>query len=148
MNVRIPFEVTPKGMEDTDESGSKTFRFVLALEHSKDDTADSREKTVKQCSVSKEKGAQFFCNGKNTVPVRNINEFKGHGSGSVDGIFDTAGRTETAVTPERNKFEHTTGRASVHGPTKGRIPAMNHFFNILDNSLSGMKNIYHFFIMV
>lgn len=148
VNMGIPFKVSSKGMEDTDETGSETFRFVFALEHSKDHTADSREKTVKQCSVSKEKVSQFFGNGKNTVPMRNINEFEGHGGSSVDGIFDTAGWAETAVATERNKFEHTTGRAPVHGSTKGRIPAMNHFFNILDNSLPRMKNIYHFFIMV
>lgn len=141
VDVRIPFKVAAKSMEDTDEAGSEAFRFVLALEHSKDNIADSREKAVKQCSVSKKKGAQFFSDGKDAVPVRDINEFKGHGSSSVNGIFDAAGWAETAVAAERYKFERATGRASVHGTTKGRIPAMNHFFNILDNSLPGMKNI-------
>lgn len=148
VDVRIPFKVPTKGMQDTNEAGSETFRFVFALEHSEDNTADSREKTVKECSVSKEKRAKFFSNGKNAVPVRDINEFKGHGSSSVDGVFDTACGTETAVASERHKFERATGRASVHGTTKGRVPTMNHFFNILDNGLSGMKNINHFFIMV
>lgn len=82
------------------------------------------------------------------MPVRNVNQLKGHGGGSVNGVLDTAGWTETAVAPEGNKFERTTGRASIHGTAKGWIAAMNHFFNILDNSLSGMKNIYHFFVMV
>lgn len=148
VNMGIPFKIPSKGVEDTDETGSETFRFVFALEHSKDNTADSREKTVKQCSVSKEKGSQLFGKGKNAVSMRNINELKGHGGRSVDGIFDPAGWAKTAVATERYKFEHATGRASVHGTTKGWIPAMNHFFNILDNSLSWMKNIYHFFIMV
>lgn len=148
VNVRIPFKVTSKSMQDTDEAGSKTFRFVLALEHSEDNTADSREKTVKQCSVSKKKRAKFFRNGKNTVSVRDIKEFEGHGSSSVDGVFYTTSGAEAAVAAERYKFERSTGRASVHGTAKGGIPTMNHFFNILDNSLAGMKNIYHFFIMV
>ncbi len=80
--------------------------------------------------------------------MRDVNEFKGHGGGSINGIFDTTGWTETAVTSEGNKFERTTGRASIHGTAKGWIAAVNHFFNILDNSLPGMKNIYHFFVMV
>lgn len=82
------------------------------------------------------------------MPVRDVNKFEGHRSSSVDGIFDTAGRTEAAVASKGYKFKRTTGRASVHGTTKGWIPTMNHFFNIFDNSLSGMKNINHFFIMV
>ena len=146
--MRIPFKVTSKSMQDTDEAGSKTFRFVFAVKHSEDNTADGREKAIKQCSVSKEKRPQFFSNGKNAVSVRDINEFEGHRCSSVDGVFDTTSGAETAVASERYKFERTTGRTSVHGATKGRIPTMNHFFNILDNSLSGMKNIYHFFIMV
>ena len=67
---------------------------------------------------------------------------------NLDIVFVAARRVETAVATKRDKFKQTTTRASIHGTTIGGIPAMNHFFNILDNSLSGMKNIYHFFIMV
>lgn len=148
VDMGIPFEVTPEGMEDTEEAGSETFGLVFTLEHSENNAADSREKAAKQDSVSKEEGSEFFCDCKNTVPVRDIDEFEGHGSSPVDGIFDTAGRAEAAVASEGYKFKHTTGRASVHGTAKGRVPAMNHFFNIFDNGLSRMKKINHFFIMV
>lgn len=57
VDMRIPFEVTAKGMKDADKTGSETFRFVGAMEHAKDNTADSREKAVKQSSVSKEEGS-------------------------------------------------------------------------------------------
>lgn len=82
------------------------------------------------------------------MSVRDVNKLKGHGGSSVNGISNTTGRTETAVAAERNKFEHTTVRTTVHGTAKGGVAAMNHFFNIFDNRLSGMKSIYHFFIMI
>lgn len=66
----------------------------------------------------------------------------------MDCIFNAAGRAEAAVAAKGYKFKCTTGRASVHGAAKGWIPAVNHFFNILDNGLSWMKKINHFFIMV
>lgn len=65
-------------MQDTDEAGSETFRFVFRLEHSEDNAADSKKKTVKQCPVSKEKRSQFFSNSEDAVPVGNVNEFEGH----------------------------------------------------------------------
>lgn len=76
VDVGIPFEVTAKGMQDTDKAGSKTFRFVGGVEHSKDNTADRGEKAVKQGSVGKEKRAQMFSDGKDAVSVGDINEFE------------------------------------------------------------------------
>lgn len=85
--------------------------------------------------------AEFFCNSEHTVSVRDVNKLKGHGGSSVNGIFNTTDRTETAVAAERNKFEHTTDRTTVHGTAKGGIAAMDHFINIFYNSLSWMKGI-------
>lgn len=57
VDMRIPFEVTTKGMEDADKAGGETFRLVFAMKHSENNAADSREKAVKQGSVSKEEGS-------------------------------------------------------------------------------------------
>lgn len=76
VDVRIPFEVTAKGMQNTDKAGSKTLRFVGIMEHSKDNAADRREKAVKESPISKEKGTQLLSDGKDAVPVWNINEFE------------------------------------------------------------------------
>ena len=51
MDMRIPFEVPAKCMEDTDESGSEVFRFVDLVEHPEDDIPDRMEKTVEKFSV-------------------------------------------------------------------------------------------------
>ena len=47
VDMGIPLQGTSKGMKDTDKSGSKVFRFIYLGEHTEDDTADSREETVK-----------------------------------------------------------------------------------------------------
>lgn len=148
VDVWIPFEVTAKGMQDTDKAGGKTLRFIGGVEHSEDNTADGRKKAVQKLPVLQKKRTELFSDGKDAVPVWYINELEGHGGSSVNGIFNTAGGTEAAVASKGDKFKRTTGRASVHGAAKGRVPAMDHFFNILDNGLPGMKKIDHFFIMV
>lgn len=49
--------------------------------------------------------SEFFRNGKDTMSVRIVNEFRGHGNRALNGIFIAAGRTEVAVTANRTKFK-------------------------------------------
>jgi hypothetical protein len=51
MDMRIPFEVPAKCMEDADETRSEVFRFVNFVEHPKDDIPDRMEKTVEKSPV-------------------------------------------------------------------------------------------------
>lgn len=148
VDVGIPFEVTAKGMQDTDKAGSKTLGFIGGVEHSEDNTADGRKKAVQKLPILQKERTELFSDGEDAVPVGDINELEGHGGSSVNGIFNAAGGTEAAMAAEGYKFKRTTGRASVHGAAKGGIPAMDHFFNILNNGLAWMKKIDHFFVMV
>ena len=77
-----------------------------------------------------------------------INDFKGHRSSPVNGVHVAAGRAEAGMTAERNKFEIPTARTGIHGTTKGRIAAVNHFFYILDDRVTRVLEINHFFKMV
>lgn len=72
VDMRVPFEVTSKGMEDTDKTGSKAFRFIIFVEHTKDDTADSREETAQQGAVSEEERPELLRDGEDTVAVFHI----------------------------------------------------------------------------
>ena len=72
VDMRIPFEVASKGMENTDKTGIKEFGSVIFVEHTKDDTADGREETAQQGAVSEEEGAEFFRDGEDTMTVFNI----------------------------------------------------------------------------
>ena len=75
------------------------------------------------------------------MAVGTADEFKGHLSGAVNAILVTAGRAKTALTAEGNKFQFTAMRAAIQGTTEGRIAAVDHFFNILNDGVTRMKEI-------
>ena len=106
------------------------------------------KETVQERTVLKEKIAEIFIDGKNAVPVLNTNQFKRHTGSALHGIFVSAGRTETAVTAERDKFKVPAVRAVVHCPAKRGIATVDHLIDIIHFSFSGMESIYNFFIMV
>ena len=46
VNVRVPLEAASKGMENTNETGSETLRFIELAEHAKNDVANGMKKAV------------------------------------------------------------------------------------------------------
>ena len=82
------------------------------------------------------------------MPVNALNDFEGHRSGTLDGIEIATGRTETAFTAKRNKFERTTRRTPVHSSAVRRIATMNHLFDVFENNRAGLESVLDFFIMV
>lgn len=52
MDMRIPFQRSAEGMQDTDETGDKVSAFVQFKEHSENDTADGLKKAVKPGAVN------------------------------------------------------------------------------------------------
>ncbi len=106
------------------------------------------EKAVKQGAVFKEEVPEPFVNGEDTVAMCGIDELKGHRSRALHGVQIPTGGAETAFTAERDKLKFSAVGTAIHGPAKGRIAAVYHFFNIFYDRVTGMKNINHFFIMV
>ena len=106
------------------------------------------EKAVQEMPVLQEIPPETLINRKDTVPVRDIDEFKGHIGCAFHGILIAAGRTETAVASERNKFEVAAFGTAIHGTAKRGVATMDHLLDVLDNSVTRMKGIYHFFIMI
>ena len=106
------------------------------------------KETVKERAILQEKITEGRINGKNAMTVADINELKGLRGSAIHGIFITAGRAETAMTAERNKFKISAVRTAVHGTTERWITAMNHLIDIFHLSFSGMKSIFNFFIIV
>ena len=82
------------------------------------------------------------------MAVLDTDEPERHTGSAIHRIFVSAGRTKTVVIAERNEFEVPTVRITVHGTAKRGITAVNHLINIFYLSLSGMKSIFNFFIMV
>ena len=148
MNVRIPLEAASKGVENTDEAGSKMLRFIKFAEHAKDDVTDGMKKAVEQRTISAEKDTKFFRNSEYTMPVNALNDFERHRSSALDRIEISTRRTETAFAAKRNKFERTTRRTPIHSSAVSRISAMNHLFDVFKNSRAGFESVLDFFIMV
>jgi len=148
MNVRIPLKAAPKGMENANEAGSKTLGFIEFAEHPKDDVADRMKKAVEQRTISAEKDAKLLRNGKNAMSVNTLDDFERHGSGALDTIEIATGRTETAFTAKRNKFERTTRRTPIHGAAESRITAMNHLFDVFKNNRASLKGVFDLFVMI
>ena len=146
--MRILLKVSAKSVKYHDKAGSEISGFIHFEEHTRDDTGNRMEKTVKQSTVFKEKVTKIFINGKNAMAVLDINKFKRHGSSTFHGILVSTGRAETAVTSEWDKFKLAAMRTAIHGATKGRITTVDHLIDIFHLSISGMKSIFNFFIVV
>ena len=106
------------------------------------------EETIQQGTVFQEKVTKVFINRENTVAVLYVNELKGHTGRTFQGILIAAGRTEAAVTAKRNKLKFATVGTAVHGTTEGWITTVDHLIDIFHLSISGMKRIFNFFIIV
>ena len=122
VNMRIPLKVASEGVKNADKAGSKTLSLIEFSEHTKDDVADRMKETVEQRTIFAEEDTEFFGDGKNTMSVDTLDDFKGHGSCALYGIEITAGRAETAFAAKRNEFERTTRRAPIHSTAESRIP--------------------------
>lgn len=82
------------------------------------------------------------------MPVWGAYQLKRHFRSAVNTVFVSAGRAKLGMASERNKLKPTTMRAAVHGAAVGRIPAIDHFLNILHDNVTGMQNVLYFLIMV
>ena len=83
------------------------------------------KKTVKKGAVIEEKITEIFINGKNTVAMSNIDQFKRHIGSAFHGIFVTTSGTKAAVTTERDKFKIATMGADIHSSAEGGSPQPN-----------------------
>ena len=106
------------------------------------------KETVKQGTVIQKKVPELFIDCKNAVAVTGIYQFKGHTGSAFHGIFVAAGGAETAFAAERDKLKLSAVGTAKHGTTKGRVAAVYHLIDIFHLSLSGMKGIFNFLIMV
>jgi len=118
VDVRIPFKISAKSVENHDISGGEVFGMVQIEKHTGYDTGDGMKEAVEEGTVLKEEGAEVFINGKNAMAVLNTDELKRHTGGAFHSIFVSAGRTKAAVTTKRNKLEITAVGAGVHGTAK------------------------------
>lgn len=138
VNVRIPFEIPAKGMKNHDESRDKVLRLVELGKHTQNNTGNSMKKTMKQGAIFREERAKILINGKNTMAMSNVNEFKSHGSSTFHRVLITTGGTKTAVTAERDKLEIAAMLTAIHGTAEGGVTTMDHFVHVFNNGITWM----------
>ena len=76
MDMWIPLQIPSKGMEHHDKSGSEIQGLVLLVKHLGNNTVHGMKEAVKQCPVIKGNLAEILVNGKNTVAVGDVDQFK------------------------------------------------------------------------
>ncbi len=106
------------------------------------------KETVQEIPVLEKEMAEIFINSEYTMPVSYVDQLEGHVGSALHGIFISTGRTKTAVTSERYEFHISTFGTSVHSATERRVTTMNHLLDVFNNSISRMKDVKHFFIMI
>ena len=148
VDVRVPFQIPAKGMEDHDKAWSEVQGFILFRKHPGNDAVYGMKETVQKRTVIKEKLAEPGINGKDTMPVGDIDELKGHGGSAFHGILVATGGAEAAVTEERDGFQFSAERAAVQGTAERRIATVNHLIDIFHFRIPGADGIYNFFVMV
>jgi len=148
VDMRIPFEVSAKGMKDADEAGSKAFCLIHLGKHTKKNITDRMKETVQKRTVMKKINTKFFWNCKNAMTMNTRNKFRGHVKRAKLIVFITTRRAETTFTAKRNEFQFTTKRAAKHSTALRGIATVNHTIYIFNNGLPGMKFINDVFIIV
>lgn len=148
VDMRVPFQGTAKGMQDTDEAGSKVPCLVQLIKQTEDNGAYCLEKTVQERPVHEEKAAELFRDGEDTVAMLTGDQLSGHSGSPFSGVKVPAGGTETGMTAERYEFQMTAERASIHGATESGITTVDHLVNVFNFDRPRMQGIYDLFIMV
>ena len=82
------------------------------------------------------------------MPMNALDNFERHGSGALNRVKVSAGRTETAFAAERNKFERTTRRTPIHSTAESGISAVNHLFDVFKNDRAGFEGVFDFFVVI
>lgn len=91
-------------MKNHDKPGGKIQGFILLGKHAGNNTVDRMKKAVKKRTIIEEEIPELLINGKNTMPMRDMEQFEGHGGRALHGIEIAAGRAEATVATKRDKL--------------------------------------------
>lgn len=109
--MRIPFQVTTKGMQNTDKAGSKGFGFVHVMEQTQKSGTNCRKEEIQQITVFQKEGAKLRINRKDTMPMLNLNDFE---SGrfkkyQIDGLICILRKDFEEWYPRQFRYKKITG---------------------------------------
>ena len=147
VDMRIPFQGSAESVQDADKAWDEVSALIHLVEKPEDDTADGLKKTVEQGAVLQEKVAQAFINGEDDMPVSTAEVFEGHFSGAVNAVLVTTGRAKFGMAAKGYEFKFAAMSTAIHGSAKRGISTVNHFFDVIHDNGTGMKDILYFFIV-
>ena len=134
----VPLKGSPKGVKNTNKTGNEVFGFIQGEKEFFHNIRNRLKQAVKQVTVFQKEMTERFVNGKDQMPVSTVNQFKGHSSRPVVGIFCTACRAKLGMTAKRDKFKISAMGTAIHGTTIRGITAVNDLFNIFHDDRSGL----------
>ena len=82
------------------------------------------------------------------MAVRSGDKLEGHGSGALDGIESTAGRTKAAAATEGDKLGLSALRATVKSSAEGRIAAVDHLLDVFQFDIARMASVFNFLVVI
>ena len=135
-------------MKNADKSRSKVFSFINFGKHTKDNITNRMKQTIQKRPVIQKIRAKLFRDSENTMAMNTRNKLAGHMKRTNLVVFVAAGRAETALAAERNKFKITTVWTAIHGTAKRRVTTMNHLVDIFDDSRTRTEFINDMFIII
>ena len=146
--MRVPFQISAKGMQYAYESRNEMTGVVEIIEVTGNHRINGLKETVQQGTIFEKEGTKPFVNGEDTMTVRDFNQLERHRCGAFCGVGDAACRAKPAVTSKGNKLGITALWTSINGPAKRRIPTVDHLINVEHFNISGMACVFDFLIMI
>ena len=121
VNMRIPFQVTSKRVEDTDHTKLELFLLVKRQSPVVNDLSGRTKEDIEKIAVCSEIWAELIRDGKNNMTMSAINELFFNGGSTVILISGATGTAETGVTSERNETDALAARTLVESKTHFRV---------------------------
>lgn len=103
VDMRIPFEIATKSMQDAHHAELKLFFFVLSQSPILNDLCSRAEKDVKQSAIFTKIWAEFLSNGEDNMAVPAVDQFFFNGGSAVILIGRTTSAAESGMATKRNK---------------------------------------------
>mgnify|MGYP000463619851 CR=1 FL=1 len=125
MDMRVPFQVTPEGMQCDNHARPEVLLMVLAVEPVGEYPGGGAEKDMEEAAVLTEVGAKLLGDGKDHMAVPAVDELEGDGIGTVRLVGGAAGIAEPGTAAEGDEFVGAAVRAYVEGAAVIRISAVD-----------------------
>jgi hypothetical protein len=121
MDMRVPFQVSAKGMHGRNNARFKAFRLAKAGKPREHSIGAGSKKYMKQFSILLEKDSQLLGDSEDNMSMCTIDKLGRDRISTVLSILGTTRSTETAFAGEENMLNLTAMLAKIDGMTHRRF---------------------------